>query len=147
MKFLLILTALVLCLPPEVLASEEKSIFSGGTITLGLNTHHFSQRNRASCFNETHDFFGYTHKTYIVATYMNTQCVRSYVVGKTWEYDNGLGYSLALVSGYPSSMHMLDTLLVMPTLHYTKMFNDTVGIKLMTVPTVLVGFSFVVKIP
>lgn len=140
MKLSLLFTLAVL-LSFDTLAYD----FSGDKITLGLKTYHFNRSGR-DCFNETHDLFGYQHNGYNVATYINTQCERSYVLGKNWDYSHGFGSSLNLVSGYPKAMQIMHKVVLMPTLTYTK-WSGRVGVRLMTVPTVLVGASLMVRIP
>lgn len=110
---------------------------------LGLRTYHFD-RTPSGCRDETHHLYAYRKGDYHVGTYSNSQCKRSYLVGYSHELGSGFGVDVSAVTGYPSAMHVVDGLVLIPQLTYTA-FYGSIGAKLIYVPTVLVGVGVAVK--
>jgi len=119
---------------------------NAATLALGLKTRHFSSPSYYDkCRNESHELFAVDYEGYLVGTYDNSHCMRSFLIGRSIQYDNGLGFDLVMVSGYPERLHVIGSMLVIPQVTYSK-FWQGYGVKLSYVPTVLVGVGFVVEI-
>lgn len=112
---------------------------------LGLKTYHFDRGGR-DCLNEEHHLYAYSSEEYgmHVGTYENSQCMRSYLVGTSFDLGGYFGVDLSLVSGYPKPMHIVKGLVLIPMLTYTRYWG-IVGFKAIHVPTVLVGVGMAIR--
>ena len=114
-------------------------------LALGLKTHHFKATPPDQCLNETHDLVALSRRGYVVGTYINSHCVRSYLAGLSYDWGGGFGGDIAIVSNYPKKMHILGPLIVIPQLTYTEYWRGF-GVKLSWIPSVLVGVGFVYQL-
>jgi hypothetical protein len=135
MKLILILAILALPFIPQHSNADEAY--------LGLKTYHF-ERNGRSCLNETHDLFAYSKNNIHAGTYVNTHCRRSWLVGFNGQFGKGFGYDVSAVTGYPSAMQLVDGLIIIPMLTYSKYWG-AFGVKVIHVPTVLMGIGAAVR--
>ena len=129
MKLLLILAALALPFIPQHSNADEAFI--------GLKTYHFDRGGR-DCLNEEHHLIAYKVDRYYAGTYENSQCMRSYLAGISYDLEYGFGVDVSLVTGYPKEMTFMDGVTLIPMLTYTKYWGS-IGFKAIHVPTVLVG--------
>jgi len=136
MQFLTMLAIVALLVVPDFSEADE--------MYLGLRTYHFDRGGR-DCINETHDLVAYSKHGYYGGTYVNSQCRRSYLVGTSHKIKGGFGYDVSIVTGYPSSMHLVEGVVLIPTVTY-KYYVDSIGVKIIYVPTVLVGIGMAIII-
>jgi len=118
---------------------------SAATLALGLQTHHFQPTPPDECLNESHDLVAIEVFGIVIGTYDNSHCRTSFLMGRSWRWDNGFGFDTVFVTGYPSKMHLLGKLILIPQATYSKFWGDY-GLKVNYVPTVLTGVGFVYKI-
>ena len=122
------------------------------SIDLGLQTYHFDRdwgldaEGNEECKNESHGLVVIRDDEGMgIGTYMNSHCLRSYLLTQRYRFDDKLSVDLAVVSGYPEKMELLKGgIVVIPTITYTEYFGK-VGISFITVPFVLVGVGFTIK--
>ena len=113
---------------------------------IGLKTYHFERGGR-NCLNETHNLVAYDSGNWHVGTYENSQCRRSYLIGTSYAINDNWGFDASLVTGYPSSMNLIEGIRVtlIPMFTY-KNYWGHVGIKVIHVPTVLIGIGVAIKL-
>lgn len=113
------------------------------TLALGLQTHHFSSPSYYDkCRTESHELLAIDYDGYLLGTYENSHCMRSWLAGRSFSFDNGLGVDVVIVSGYPKKLHLIGELIVIPQMTYSKFWGSH-GVKVSYVPKVLVGVGFV----
>lgn len=116
------------------------------TLALGLQTYHFSSPSYYDkCRNESHDLAAIDYDGYLLGTYENSHCMRSFLAGRSYAFDHGFGVDVVIVSGYPEKLHLIGKLIVIPQVTYSKFWNGY-GVKVSYVPNVLVGVGFVYEI-
>lgn len=135
MKYLILAAALSLPFIPQQATADEAY--------LGLKTYHFD-RGGSDCLNEEHHLAAYKKNDITVGTYENSQCMRSYLVSKSYTLGNGFGVDMSVVTGYPKAMHIVKGLVLIPMVTYTRYWGS-IGIKAIMVPTVLVGVGIAVR--
>ncbi|MBL4632123.1 MAG: hypothetical protein JKY14_13590 [Paraglaciecola sp.] len=135
MKLLLILTALALPFISNQSNSYEAYI--------GLKTYHFNRGGR-DCLNEEHHLAAVNIDGYMIGTYENSRCERSYLIGSSHDLGYGFGVDMGLVTGYPKPMHIVKGITLIPMVTYARYWGDY-GFKAIMVPSVLVGAGLAVK--
>ena len=115
-------------------------------LILGLKTHHFSSpSDYDKCRTESHDLAALARGGYVVGTYTNSHCRRSFLAGGSYAWGHGLGVDVVAVNNYPSKLHLVAGLVIIPQVTYSK-FWQGYGVKLSFVPGVLVGAGFVYQL-
>lgn len=143
-RFIGILVLSVFCLMLNVASADEK--VEKTTIDIGFWSYHFDRTPPEDCYTETHNAVIVERSGWLVGGYKNTHCRQSFVLGTKQDLGYGFSTEVALISGYPSKMHVVDGIVIMPTINYRVFVEDTYGIKFLFVPTVLVGVGFTVKL-
>jgi hypothetical protein len=128
------------------------AIYSGQShsdeLSLGLWTYHFDRDVKDDeCTNEVHNLVGYRLDNGLTfGGYDNSHCRESYFVGFSqdlYKRNNfAVGWSAGAVTGYPSSMHVVDGLIIIPNAHMTYTIGG-VGIKIIYIPNLLKGAGLI----
>jgi len=120
------------------------SLSSAEELWLGGRSYHF-KRTGSGCTNESHHLYAYRKGDYHIGTYVNSQCNRSYLVGRSYDWKYGFGLDISAVTGYPESMHIVGNFIFIPQLTYLA-FYKRVGVRLIYVPFTLVGAGLAVRL-
>ena len=115
-------------------------------LILGLKTHHFSApSDYDKCRTESHDLAALGRGGYVVGTYTNSHCRRSFLAGGSYAWDYGLGVDVVAVNNYPKKLHLVAGLVIIPQVTYSQ-FWQGYGVKVSWVPSVLMGIGFVYQL-
>lgn len=121
------------------------SVSHADILAVGLKTHHFSKPSYYdTCRTESHDLVAYEYKGVLAGTYTNSHCMRSYLAGGSYSA-YGLGFDVVVVTGYPSKLHIVGGLVIIPQVTYSKFWHKY-GLKISYVPSVLVGVGLVYQL-
>ncbi len=122
------------------------STCSADVLALGLKTHHFSSPSYYDkCRKESHDLVALDRGGYLAGTYINSHCRRSFLAGGSYAWSNGVGVDVVAVDNYPSKLHLVGGLVIIPQVTYSQFWRGY-GVKLSFVPGVLVGMGFVYRL-
>ena len=142
-KTLGILALSIFCMMLSTAQADEVDT----TLDIGFWSYHFEREyEEDECVNEKHDAIVLHKNNISVGGYKNTHCKQSFVLGYNRamykEADQEITVEVMAVSGYPKSMHVAVGLIVIPTINYRAYLTDSMGIKIVYVPSVLVGVGF-----
>lgn len=142
-KVITILALSIFCMMLSAAQADEVDT----TLDIGFWSYHFEREyEEDECVNEKHDAIVLHKKNISIGGYKNTHCRQSFVLGYNRamykDDDQEVTVEIMTVSGYPSSMHAIGPLIVIPTINYRLYPTKNMGVKFVLVPSVLVGIGF-----